>query len=132
MVPCCLKNLVSNPDVEHASFDIKSLRLLLLDASPCNENRLINKTVIFILLKDFRMNLQAAKLQLIEWLVRLQDVEVVQSLLQVKQDNEASAYEASLKPMSREELIARAEASNQAIANGEHIDIEDALAELGG
>ncbi|MCR9103043.1 MAG: hypothetical protein NXI25_24025 [bacterium] len=78
------------------------------------------------------MNLQAEKLQLIEWLVRLQDVEVVQSLLQVKQDNEASAYEASLKPMSREELIARAEASNQAIANGEHIDIEDALAELGG
>jgi hypothetical protein len=78
------------------------------------------------------MNLQAEKLQLIEWLVRLQDVEVVQSLLQVKQDNEASSYEASLKPMSREELIARAEESNQAIANGEHIDIEDALAELGG
>ena len=77
------------------------------------------------------MNLQAEKLQLIEWLARLQDVEVVQRLLQVKRDNEVSAYEASLKPMTREELLARAEESNQAIANGEHIDIEDALAELG-
>lgn len=78
------------------------------------------------------MNLQAEKLQLKEWLARLQDVEVVQHLLQVKRDNERSAYEASLKPMTKEELVARAEEANQAIANGEHISIEDALAELGG
>ncbi|MCB0596783.1 MAG: hypothetical protein H6557_33300 [Lewinellaceae bacterium] len=77
------------------------------------------------------MNLQAEKLQLIEWLARLQDLEVVQHLLQVKRDNERSVYEASLKPMTKEELVARAEESNQAIANGEHISIEDALAELG-
>ena len=77
------------------------------------------------------MNLQAEKLQLIEWLARLQDLEVVQHLLQVKRDNERSVYEASLKQMTKEELVARAEESNQAIANGEHISIEDALAELG-
>lgn len=77
------------------------------------------------------MNLQAEKLQLIEWLARLQDAEVVQHLLRVKEDNEASAYEAALKPMTKKELVARAEESNQAIAKGAHVDIDDALAELG-
>ena len=77
-----------------------------------------------------KMNLQAEKLQLIEWLARLQDADIVKRLLKVKQDSEIAAYEASLKPMTVEELVARAEESNRAIAAGDYMDIEDALAEL--
>jgi len=76
------------------------------------------------------MNLQTEKLQLIEWLARLQDADIVRRLLEVKQDSEMAAYEASLKPMTVEELVARAEESNRAIEAGDHVDIEDALADL--
>ena len=77
-----------------------------------------------------RMNLQTDKLRLIEWLARLQDADIVQRLLEIKQDSEVAAYEASLKPMTVEELVARAEESNRAIEAGDHVDIEDALADL--
>jgi hypothetical protein len=93
-------------------------------------NFLTIKTFIFMYAKTRRMNLQTEKLQLIEWLARLQDTDIVRRLLEVKQDSEAAAYEASLKPMTVEELLARAEESNQAIEAGDHVDIEDALAEL--
>ena len=76
------------------------------------------------------MNLQTDKLRLIEWLARLQDADIVQRLLEIKQDSEVAAYEASLKPMTVEELVARAEESNRAIEAGDHVDIEDALADL--
>ena len=99
-----------------------------------------------MLLNNLAMDIQAEKLQLIEWLARLQDAEIVQRLLKIKKDNEAASYEASLKPMTKEELTdrkhtkatyklgefaARAEEANHAIANGEHIAIEDALNGLG-
>lgn len=77
-----------------------------------------------------RMNLQTEKLRLIEWVLKLQDVELVKRLLEVKQASETADYEASLKPMTVEELVARAEESNRAIEAGDHVDIEDALAEL--
>lgn len=76
------------------------------------------------------MNLQTEKLRLIEWLARLQDADIVQHLLNVKQASESAAYEASLQPMSVTELLARAEQSNQAIAAGEHVAIEEALEDL--
>ena len=76
------------------------------------------KTFIFMYAKARRMNLQTEKLQLIEWLVKLQDTDIVQRLLEVKQDSEKAAYEASLKPMTVQELIARAEASNEDIEAG--------------
>lgn len=75
------------------------------------------------------MNLQAEKLQLIEWLARLQDAEIVKRLLKVKQDSEAAAYEASLKPMTVDELVARAEESNRAIEEGRVSDVETILEE---
>jgi hypothetical protein len=76
------------------------------------------------------MDIQLEKLRLIEWLARLQDADIVQRLLEVKADSEVAAYEASLKPMTVEELVARAEESNRAIEAGDHVDIEDALADL--
>jgi hypothetical protein len=51
-----------------------------------------------------------------------------------EQDDEvasSAAYKASLKPMTVEDLIARAKESNLAIADGEHVDIEEALLTLG-
>jgi hypothetical protein len=93
-------------------------------------NFLTIKMFISMYAKMRRMNLQTEKLRLIEWVLKLQDVELVKRLLEVKQASETADYEASLKPMTVEELVARAEESNRAIEAGDHVDIEDALAEL--
>lgn len=73
------------------------------------------------------MNLQTEKLQLIEWLVRLQDTDIVRRLLEVKQDSEVAAYEASLKPMTGEELVSRSRASDEDIKAGRVYDIDDVM-----
>lgn len=75
------------------------------------------------------MNVQSEKLQLIEWLVQLQDLNILQRIKEVKQDAEVAAYEASLKPMTKEELIARAEESNRDIEAGRVYDLEDVMKE---
>ncbi|MCO6490022.1 MAG: hypothetical protein J5I98_16540 [Phaeodactylibacter sp.] len=62
------------------------------------------------------MNVQAEKFKLIEWLVQLQDPNMLEKLLRLKEQAEINAYETELKPMSREELEARAKASEEAIA----------------
>lgn len=80
------------------------------------------------------MGVDVMKQQLIE---RIQqgDEQLVRVLFAVSEalekEESAKAYEASLTPMSVDELIARAEESNQAIEAGEYVDIEEALAELG-
>ncbi|WP_020539348.1 hypothetical protein [Lewinella cohaerens] len=76
------------------------------------------------------MNVQAEKLELITWLAQLQDVNLLERLKEFRREAEAEAYEASLKPMTVDELVARAEASNRAIEAGEYQSIEKALAEL--
>lgn len=76
------------------------------------------------------MNIQAEKLELITWLAQLQDVNLLEKLKELRQNAERKAYEASLKPMTVDELVARAEASNRAIEAGEYQSIEEALAEL--
>jgi hypothetical protein len=76
------------------------------------------------------MNVQAEKLELITWLAQLQDVNLLERLKEFRRKAEAEAYEASLKPMTVDELVARAEASNRAIEAGEYQSIEKALAEL--
>jgi hypothetical protein len=75
------------------------------------------------------MNLQAEKLQLIEWLVQLQDAGMVQRLLKVMKDSEIAAYEANLKPMTVEELVARAEESDRDIKAGRVYDIDEVIKE---
>lgn len=76
------------------------------------------------------MNVQAEKFKLIEWLVQLQDLEVIQRIQALKDAEEVAAYEASLKPMTVEELIARAEESNRDIENGRVHDIDEVMKEL--
>lgn len=75
------------------------------------------------------MNLQTEKLQLIEWLAGLQDADIVRRLLEVKQDSEAAAYEASLKPMTVEELVTRSRASDEDIKAGRVYDIDEVMKE---
>ncbi len=75
------------------------------------------------------MNVQAEKLKLIEWLIGLQDVRTLEQLEQLRNQSEIDAYEANLKPMTREELVARAEASDSAIALGQVINVEDLIKE---
>ena len=75
------------------------------------------------------MNVQAEKFKLIEWLVQLQDQDVIKRIQALKDAAEVAAYEASLKPMTVEELVARAEASNQAIKEGRVSDIETIMEE---
>jgi hypothetical protein len=73
---------------------------------------------------------QLQKFELIEWLVQLEDEETLKDFVALKRKADAAAYEASLKPMTVEELVARAEESNRAIEAGEVIDIEDILKEV--
>ena len=75
------------------------------------------------------MDLQAEKLRLIEWVLKLQDVELVKRLLEVKQASESAAYEASLKPMTVEELVARSRASDGDIQAGRFYDVDEVLKE---
>ena len=76
------------------------------------------------------MNVQAEKFKLIEWLIGLQDMATLKRLEELRKESEIAAYEASLKPMTIEELKARAMESNRAIANGEFSDIEEVLQEM--
>ena len=76
------------------------------------------------------MDIQLEKLRLIEWLARLQDADIVQRLLEVKQDSEVATYEASLKPMTVEELVARAEESNRDIEAGRVHDLDEVVKAL--
>ena len=76
------------------------------------------------------MNVQGEKLELITWLAQLQDTNLLEQLREFRQNADRKAYESSLKPMTVDELVARAEASNRAIEAGEYQSIEDALAEL--
>jgi hypothetical protein len=76
------------------------------------------------------MDIQLEKLRLIEWLARLQDADIVQRLLEVKAGSEVAAYEASLKPMTVEELVARAEESNRDIEAGRVHDLDEVVKAL--
>lgn len=72
---------------------------------------------------------QRQKLQLIEWLARLEDEETLKDFIALKRKAEADAYEAALKPMAVEELVARAEASNRDIEAGRVYDLDDVIKE---
>ena len=76
------------------------------------------------------MNIQSEKLRLIEWLLTIQDVKFLEALNKLREQNEVQAYEASLQPMSTEELLARAKASSQAVKEGRVSDIESIIEEV--
>lgn len=75
------------------------------------------------------IDIHLEKLRLIEWLIQLQDTETLERLKKFREQQEAAAYEANLKPMSIEDLVARAEAAERDIEAGRVRDIEDLMDE---
>ena len=94
-------------------------------------NPFIVKSVNFMQTIMLKMNaqLELEKLRLIEWLIGLQDVRVLEALNKMRQANEVATYEASLKPMTVEELVARAEESDRDIEAGRVYDIDEVIKE---
>jgi hypothetical protein len=80
---------------------------------------------------SLKMNVQAEKFKLIEWLVQLQDLDVIQRIQALKDAAEVAEYKASLKPMSVEELVARAEEANEDIKAGRVYTREEVESSLG-
>lgn len=70
------------------------------------------------------MNLPAEKLNLIEWLIHLQDQKVLNKIKALKEKNEIINPKQKLDPAVLERLVARAIASEQAITAGNVSDIE--------
>ena len=71
------------------------------------------------------MNVETIKLNLIEWLARLQDESVIKKLIELKEKTEGHA----LEPLTKEDLIRRAEESNQDIEAGKVFPIEEVMKE---
>lgn len=71
------------------------------------------------------MNVEAVKLNLIEWLARLQDESVINKLMELKKEAESQA----LEPLTKEDMIRRAEESNRDIEAGRVFSIEEVIKE---
>jgi hypothetical protein len=73
------------------------------------------------------MDVKAEKLYLIEQLTKLEDVKVIQQIkdLLTAQNDPTVGYKPTGEPITKSELIARAEASNAAIKEGKLTSIED-------
>jgi len=79
----------------------------------------------------FNMNVQTEKFKIIEWLIGLQDMATLKRLEELRRESEIAAYEANLKPMTKEELIARAQAANEDIKAGRVYTREEVETALG-
>ncbi|HFA49321.1 MAG TPA: hypothetical protein ENJ95_09920, partial [Bacteroidetes bacterium] len=71
------------------------------------------------------MDVQSIKLDLIRWLAGMQDPTVVMTFLKLREEVEKQQADPDLQPMTKEELIARAIASNEAIKNGDVYDVNE-------
>ena len=75
------------------------------------------------------MTVHQEKFKLIEWLVKVQDPRILEALIRFRKKTEIEEYEANLKPMTKDELEARAMASEKAIENGNVFPIESIMDE---
>ncbi len=64
------------------------------------------------------MNLQAEKFRLIEWLVQVEDVQIINQIGELKKLSAIANYEAQLKPMTVEDLKIKLHASLEDVAAG--------------
>ena len=73
------------------------------------------------------MDVKSEKLYLIEQLARLQDVKIIQQIkdLLSAQTDSIVGHKPTGEPITKSELIARAEASNKAIKEGRLTSIDD-------
>ena len=70
-------------------------------------------------------DLQTDKLDLIAWISNLHDASLIENLKEIRKKTIVKMYEASMSPMTEDELVARAESANKAIENNEVISHED-------
>lgn len=70
-------------------------------------------------------DLHTDKLDLIGWIYNLQDVSLIKNLKELQKKTVVKTYEASLKPITKEELVNRAYEANRAISNNEITSQED-------
>ncbi|MEL7220120.1 MAG: hypothetical protein AAGJ93_02310 [Bacteroidota bacterium] len=73
------------------------------------------------------MNIQSEKLELISWLIQLQDMSLLEELQAFRKKAE---QEAAIQPMTVEELVARSRASDEDIAAGRVYDADEVFNEL--
>ena len=66
--------------------------------------------------------IQAEKIDLIGWIYNIQDISIIEKLKSMQKNIVIEKYEASLKPMSKKELIDRA---NKAIENNDVTSQDD-------
>ena len=73
---------------------------------------------------------QAKKLDLIGWIYNIQDTSILDKLKNIQENATIEEYEASFKPMSKQELINRAIEANEAIKNNHVTSQEDLHKEI--
>lgn len=71
------------------------------------------------------MDIQALKLDLIRWLATVDDPVKILSFLKLREEFNKAEEDSDLTPMTHNELIERAKASEKAIEEGRVHDIED-------
>jgi acylphosphatase len=69
--------------------------------------------------------IQAEKLDLIGWIYNIQDISIIEKLKGIQKNIVIEKYEASLKPMSKKELIDQAKEANKAIKNNDVTSQDD-------
>ncbi len=74
--------------------------------------------------------IQSEKLDLIGWIYNIQDTSILEKLKGLQKSIVVEKYEASLKPMSEEELINRTKEANKAIENNDVTSQEDLQNEI--
>jgi len=79
--------------------------------------------------KNLSMDVKTVKLDLLVWLANLQDPQLLGQLLEFRKKTEKNGHETELKPMTQQELVERALASEKAIAGGDVIDLEEMIKE---
>ena len=74
--------------------------------------------------------IQSEKLDLIGWIYNIKDTSILEKLKGLQKSIVVEKYEASLKPMSEEELINRAKEANKAIENNDvtsQVDLQNEI-----
>ena len=69
-------------------------------------------------------DLAIEKLKLIEWLARLQDPTTLKKFIALKEKNDISDYDVEFPPLTKQDLINRAEEANRDIELGNVHNIE--------
>jgi len=74
--------------------------------------------------------IQAEKLDLIGWIYNIQDISIIEKLKNIQKSIVIEKYEASLQPMSEQELVNRAYEANKSIENNDFISQSDLQKEV--